>query len=320
MYSGGAGTINDPYLITTPQDLYDVRSNLSAYFKQLNDIDLTGTAFVSGDGWAPINSFSGDYNGYGKKIIGLRNHREASNQGLFGTSMTGHLHGIWVVDPDFYHGSSFAADNCGPLVAYMTGGLVEKCQVEGGSIYATVTTFSSDNIGGLIGRASGGTIQDCVSKIDDANCYRTVGAIVGYSSGAIVQRCAVLSANTHLVANNTAGGITGGGGTVQNCAVFMDYISLTSGTETTYRVSASSGTTMINNYAYDGISMPRTAVSNANGQDGLDKTLSELKTKSTYETGLGWDFKQTWRIKPDSLPELRIFADAQNALFFGTNF
>ena len=40
-FDGGTGTVDDPYLISTPEQLNMVRGNLSGYYKLVNDIDLT---------------------------------------------------------------------------------------------------------------------------------------------------------------------------------------------------------------------------------------------------------------------------------------
>lgn len=41
-YSGGCGTLTDPYLIKTADDLYNMRNNLSAHFKLAATIDMKG--------------------------------------------------------------------------------------------------------------------------------------------------------------------------------------------------------------------------------------------------------------------------------------
>lgn len=83
-FSGGSGTQEDPYLISSAQDLFDLREAIYAdesgaldaadscdlggfhgyYFKQICDIDLAGVA------WSPF-SFCGVYDGNGYKIINL---------------------------------------------------------------------------------------------------------------------------------------------------------------------------------------------------------------------------------------------------------
>jgi hypothetical protein len=62
----GAGTILDPYQVVTLDDFKSVQTNLSAYYKQMNDIDFTGTVTVS------LSSLSGGYDGNGFKIKNFR--------------------------------------------------------------------------------------------------------------------------------------------------------------------------------------------------------------------------------------------------------
>ena len=90
----GSGTKTDPYLVGTPAQLDLIRSNNSAYFKLINDIDMTydtqnpdGLFYNDGLGWEPLYSgslkissnkvqeispaFQGGLDGNGYKIIGL---------------------------------------------------------------------------------------------------------------------------------------------------------------------------------------------------------------------------------------------------------
>ncbi|MBQ7288145.1 MAG: hypothetical protein IJW78_00265 [Clostridia bacterium] len=60
-YSGGSGTRKDPYLIKTADDLYNMRNNLSAYFKLAATIDMSGyktTSKFFKNGFVPIGDDS----------------------------------------------------------------------------------------------------------------------------------------------------------------------------------------------------------------------------------------------------------------------
>ena len=95
-FSGsGSGTSADPFIITSGDDLTQVRNflnNTNVYFKMLNDVDLTQWLVDNNptQGWAPIgnsstNAFSGNFNGNGCKIIGLKISRSTTDYvGLFG--------------------------------------------------------------------------------------------------------------------------------------------------------------------------------------------------------------------------------------------
>jgi hypothetical protein len=62
-----------------------------------------------------------------------------------------------------------------------------------------------------------------------------------------------------------------------------------------------------NNYAYSGMLVNGATVTDAasspgNTPDGLGKTAAQLKQRSTYETGLGWDFNDVWEMGPSTYP------------------
>ena len=79
----GVGTEDSPYIITKPEELYQIKYDLDAYYELGNDIDLTeitregGSLFnenpsgPGGYGWEAINGFSGTLDGKGYTIKGL---------------------------------------------------------------------------------------------------------------------------------------------------------------------------------------------------------------------------------------------------------
>ncbi len=76
-FERGKGTLEEPYGISTPAQLNEVRYYPNAHFIMLNDIDMTtatsegGVYYNDGAGWAPISRLCGSFNGNGYKIIGL---------------------------------------------------------------------------------------------------------------------------------------------------------------------------------------------------------------------------------------------------------
>jgi hypothetical protein len=97
LFTQGSGTATDPYLVTNAAELSAVRNfsgaaNKGVCFKQTADINLlpylqqggAGYAAWTTAGWLPIPTFSGTYDGNGKKITGLWIHRSTTNTvGLF---------------------------------------------------------------------------------------------------------------------------------------------------------------------------------------------------------------------------------------------
>jgi hypothetical protein len=98
-FSGGAGTSGDPYQITTPTELNNVRNYLGSgnsgkYFKVMNDIDLNVAPYNTGSGFVPIgangNAFYGKFDGGSKIISNLFMSRAGSDYtGLFGYAESG---------------------------------------------------------------------------------------------------------------------------------------------------------------------------------------------------------------------------------------
>lgn len=218
-YAGGSGTKEDPYLISNPLELDNVRNNLSSYFKLINDIDLTfdtqnenGRFFNDGKGWNPIgedfNDFTGNLDGNGFKIIGLKVNRPADNYiGLFGETRSATIKNI-IIDNFVINGNSYVGSLVGNAIGsniefiasingnirgngVNTGGIVGANQF--GSInnsYNTSNIVVNSNIafgagGGIAGLNYFGKIEDTfnLGKIVNQKNSTNIGGLVGYHFG-----------------------------------------------------------------------------------------------------------------------------------------
>ncbi|MEX2514737.1 MAG: DUF2341 domain-containing protein [Candidatus Paceibacterota bacterium] len=165
----GSGTEADPYLVSTPQDLDDVRNDLTAYYRQENDIDLTfdtqdpaGLFYNSGQGWITIDDFEGDYDLNGYSVLGMFQDRSGFyNRGLFrlinaGTLHDGHIDGdITGIDSNT-EGSGVAVATIGS-----TGG-VHRVKTTG-SVVAQRTDFFVTNAAGITSN-NNGSISDSYNE------------------------------------------------------------------------------------------------------------------------------------------------------------
>ena len=70
-FGGGNGTVNSPFLIEDADDLNAIRYHNDKCFKLVNDINLGNGKYNSGQGWIPIEYFSGSIEGNWHKIINL---------------------------------------------------------------------------------------------------------------------------------------------------------------------------------------------------------------------------------------------------------
>ena len=136
----GDGTPENPYVISTPEQLDAVRNNLSASYKLANDIDITDyiNKKYGIKGWQPIGrdgsseSFNGSFDGGGYKISGLRINRPDENfVGLFGKSGEGSI--IKYVRLVLSSEGVIGCDSVGGLMG-CSFSIIEGCSVEGGPL------------------------------------------------------------------------------------------------------------------------------------------------------------------------------------------
>ncbi len=333
-FSGqGSGTESDPYQVTNADELFEVRGDLAAYYKLMNDIDLT--QWIQEDnpkqGWNPIGNatgrFSGTFDGNNHSIRGLYiNRPNQSYIGLFGSVCNATIKNIALINPQIIGGS-------------YVGGLV-------GDSYGSRQTTNITNAITIAGHVEGsnyvGGILGYVQSYDPGSSYRNTVNIDGcYSSTTLIATgnyCGgiVGGNNTYYPTSNltnnqfagtilsqtTAGGIIGFGyygditcnvsrgsiraegnasgivgehyGTIQNNVSLMDTIYSKSSAA---KITTSSGNA-INNYAYIGtivyVSGKQTEVAD-DAANGSSFGLKTLKRQSTYE-GLGFDFTSQWTI------------------------
>jgi hypothetical protein len=200
-FSGGTGEPNDPYLISTANELNSIGYNprlMDAHFKLINDIDLTGVDFFSmGDSLYP---FTGTLDGNGKKISNL-----CDTQGLFEYVRGEHaqIKDLGLIDPNIDAEKGY---NVGSLVGTFYNGTMINCYAQGGSVSGKA------RIGGLVGGNSG-QLKDCFSTCSVSGNY-DIGGLVGVNYDSITNCCSGASAS----GASRIGGLVGSndGGTITN--------------------------------------------------------------------------------------------------------
>ncbi|MDR1299611.1 MAG: hypothetical protein LBJ84_05100 [Oscillospiraceae bacterium] len=149
--AGAAGTVT----ISSAQELYDVRNDLSGAYVLAEDIDLSGYA---GGEWSPIGDlsapFTGTFDGQGHVIKNLRVAAAAGSDSYIG------------------------------LFGHAAGGSIKNLGLEGTQI--AVSGGARIHAGGIAGRVSGPlAIENCYNTGDvsasAANDIAYVGGIVGYA-------------------------------------------------------------------------------------------------------------------------------------------
>jgi hypothetical protein len=248
-YSGGAGTKENPYQISTLEDLQYLsekgESDWDKHFIMTNNIDASDTKnWNIGDhdgdsttadeplGWEPIgenkNPFEGKFYGQNYEISNLYINRYDSYIGLFGWIWDGKITNLGVMSCNIS-----GLNNVGGLCGSATGSTISAS-------YSTGNVTGSDYVGGLCGYSTGiisdcnvmgnvtglrhigglcgystGTISDCY-VIGNVNGLRQVGGLCGYNSDRIISHCYTkVEVNGDIV----IGGLCGYNydGTISNC-------------------------------------------------------------------------------------------------------
>lgn len=172
--------------ISSADQLNGIRNNLSGKYILTEDIDLTeytkeGGIFDTGNGWTPIDNFTGTFDGNGHRIIGMHIYGKIDTVGLFGTVSGATIKNLSLTDVDIEMNTNYG-DYTGALV----GTCGNNTQISG--IYVDGLISVSDGgacLGGIIGRiwnAEQNIVQNCINNCSVSNSYSGyLGGIVGRS-------------------------------------------------------------------------------------------------------------------------------------------
>ena len=208
-FEGGTGTLKDPYLIKTAEQLNSVRFGLSKHYKLIADIDLSkwgnwipigGTSAYAGaftnhpeKASAGCGEFTGSFNGNDHVISGMTiiDHRDDIFMGeddairayaLFGAIIpekNSFIRNLGVVNYTIDISYTKMKYNCTLRVAaishFASGVIVENCYTSGGKI--KVHTGRAGNQTSRVSVMAGGMFTEVVdSRI--TNCYNTSPIII----------------------------------------------------------------------------------------------------------------------------------------------
>ncbi|GJM63011.1 InlB B-repeat-containing protein [Persicobacter diffluens] len=201
-FSGGDGSFNSPYQITTLEQLAYlsyVESIKADNFIIMNDIDASETAdWHSGDGFLPIRNVAGQIDGGGNQISGLVINRPAESKvGFIGEGVEVFLKNLHIVDAEIkgwdYVGGLVGITDAGTIENVSFSGSIEAKNYAGGLIGKSGEAFVTKSftagilrgqtyLGGFVGHAVG-TIEICYSNMDVVDGYAFVGGFIGQLDG-----------------------------------------------------------------------------------------------------------------------------------------
>jgi hypothetical protein len=206
------------------------------------------------------------------------------------------------------NGSSFYCINVGGISGENTGtnNIIENCYV---AINITVTHGGTHIQAGGISPNVSGVIRNCyyAGTITGTGTYANLHGITvsshqtqnSYSAGSIVN-------NNSGASYSSSSGVIRNGYSSNSAAIMASIIHTNNANHARIQKHPDTSVQIIltNNYAWSGMTLNGSAVTSgdANGVQGLDKSAAQLKQRSTYETGLGWDFDTVWEMGPPSYP------------------
>ena len=209
-YSGGSGTKDDPWKISSVADLQLLANTINNgdaakfdanctdtgggipgnyhdyYFKQTKDLDLSNIA-----SWDPIGYsggygfyFAGNYDGGGytisnAKSTGKNDVGGYATAGIFGWVLFGSVEDLHVENADFIATGQGNYSYVGGIAAMAYGATIENCSVKSSKIESKRNPNQSHCAGGIVGYSTGGTFIKCASISNTIQSQAYAGGFVG---------------------------------------------------------------------------------------------------------------------------------------------
>lgn len=314
----GSGTEEDPYLITNKYELNFIRNDLTAYYKQTNDIIFddsdyseNGDFYNGGYLFSPITldsnqfaPFSGVYDGGGYKIVNLKMMRSGSYLGnaalfSFAESLPGepfcYLKNINLVN----------ANIIGDVEVAGIASSIDDIEVTGCSVSGTIQG-TNELAAGIISRASASSIGQCVNYSNVSAKRKTAGICADGSDYSGIYS----SYNTGTIESTEgekASGITNSSYSITNCYNVGQIIS---GEEKLSGIKSNIETTNYGDYNYY---LKTTNVFGTNDGDLDGKYIPLTEQQMTQQSSfVGFDFDTIWTINPTAeypYPTLKCMAE-----------
>jgi hypothetical protein len=276
-FSGGSGEPNNPYLISSPEELNSIGHNprlMKCDFKLVSDLDLAGIHVY------PIGDYDFAYDGVfdgNRHTISHVTTQSVDYPALFSVlTSDAEVKDLGVVDVNIAGSSAvggLAGSNSGTVTRCYSTGTVNGLWSVGGLVgensgtvthcYSTGVVSGTSDIGGLLGWNYDGALTDCYST-GAVSGSEAVGGLAG-SNGGTMSAC------------YSTGPVTGSGSYIGGL-VGCPWVSAVVG-RTSRKIDGN-----VSNCIWDAQSSGQ-----ATSAGGTGKTTAELQTASTFLEA-GWDF------------------------------
>ncbi|AYJ79820.1 hypothetical protein AN286_06520 [Aliarcobacter cryaerophilus ATCC 43158] len=275
LFAGGFGTVNDAYTITNWNQLQNINYawfTKNKNYKLLNNISSTTAGYMgTGEGWNPIGTFSGNFDGLGHSISDLYINRPFNRQSLFGQTEDASIVNVNLINVNITGNNEVGAlvgsaiethienvsssgkvvgeEEVGGLVGYMTDSAITVLKS-----HSSAEVTGIENVGGLVGQLDNSAIRESYStgKVTGIGTSKNIGGLVGMSLYSTIE---------NSYATGEVSGATNVGGLV--------------GRNTSSSVTKSFWDTQTSGQATSAV--------------GVGKTTAQMQDKSTFD---GWDIQE----------------------------
>ncbi|MCG8319863.1 MAG: T9SS type A sorting domain-containing protein [Cytophagales bacterium] len=297
-FSGGSGTLEDPYKISNLTDLRYLSENDSYWnnhFVLTSDIDASDTRnwnVVNNKalGFSPIgntilssgdNAFTGSFLGNGHTISNLYINRNQGDIGLFGNLRDAKIERLSLQSPEIRGNLAV-----GTLVGLSNNSHISYCIVLSGSVEIT-----GEYGGGLIGASDHDTIVGCIASVAVSG-----NAVLGGLAGALFETALSASCSIGEITGNRAiGGIAGLCIQAKIDDVYAVSRLTSNDLPTTGALIGVLNDSELNNGFFDSdVSTVNVAIGTDNaGQSGTALNTAGFNDQSVFEAA-GWNFQDDW--------------------------
>ena len=196
-----------------------IRENPAAYYELTQDIDMSRQTGVAGNGFFPIEEFSGHFDGNNHVIRNITLNKNNKQAGLFSALKDATVKNLQIDNVKFY---DFDCMNIGTLAGTATNSIIDNCHV---SNVKVSTNIKKNVIGGLVGQATNHTaISNCSfsGEIHTPNMSYIAGISAKSMTGTTITNC---YSEGEIIGLQNIGGITSSARTdvvVANCYSTMN--------------------------------------------------------------------------------------------------
>ena len=213
-FSGGTGTAEDPYIISTVEDLSQFATYVNANNTDFNKkcYELSNDINLAGIDWTPIGydsyaPFRGVFDGNNKKITGLTINSTLNHIGLFGNLAAATVKNLGVTEINITTASGNDYAFVGGVASFNRESVVSNCYTTG-TINSSADTHFSLSVGGVVGKNYG--------ESNTLNCYSTVSITATSTNavyaGGVVGNCETIYGNDCIVSDSYFSGMLSASG------------------------------------------------------------------------------------------------------------